>query len=363
MHYRQTRAEISSAALHANARWVRDKMAGGKLLGVVKANGYGHGVELAVKALSAHVDGMAAGFMEEALAVRDSGYKGPVVLLEGCFSAAELALCETHQMSPVVHCESQLQAIEQAKLSKPVSVWLKVDTGMHRLGWSEEQAESVLKRLQASHTVSDVTLMSHLANADADHPLNSVQTHQFCQLSDALSGFSGRSFHNSAGLLNPHTNWRLKPNDWVRAGLLLYGVNPSTLTEVQSELAPAMRLVAPVIALHTLKEGEAVGYGSHWRAERPSIIATVAMGYADGYPRQATSGTPAMVKGQSTQLVGRVSMDMLTIDVTDVAGVQVGDDVELWGPNIDVREVAACADTISWHLLTGVSVRVPRVSV
>lgn len=363
MHYRQTRAEISSSAIQHNAKWVRRKMAGGKLLGVVKADGYGHGVVPAVNALEELVDGMAAGFMEEALAVRETGYKGPLVILEGCFSATELNLCCEHQLSPVVHCEQQLEYIEQAKLTSPLWVWLKVDTGMHRLGWSEEQAPQALKRLRESMNVAGVTLMSHLANADAEHRLNARQKQQFCQLSETLKDYQARSFHNSAGLLNPDTQWSLQDNDWARAGLLLYGVNPSTVTEVQAELKPAMRLVAPVIALHQLEKGESVGYGSGWSADKPSVIATVAMGYADGYPRQAINGTPAMVRGKRVGLAGRVSMDMLTIDVTGIENLQLGDDVELWGPNIDVREVAACADTISWHLLTGVSGRVPRVLV
>lgn len=363
MHYRQTRAEISSSAIQHNAKWVRRKMTGGRLLGVVKADGYGHGVAPAAQALEPLVDGMAAGFMEEALAVRESGYSGPLVILEGCFSSAELTLCCEHQLSPVVHCEQQLQYIEQAHLNVPLWVWLKVDTGMHRLGWSHEQAQQALNRLQSSKNVAGVTLMSHLANADAQHRLNADQKQLFCQLSDTLNGYQARSFHNSAGLLNPDTQWPLNDNDWVRSGLLLYGINPSTVTEVQSQLQPAMRLVAPVIALHQLEKGESVGYGSGWSADKPSVVATVAMGYADGYPRQAINGTPAMVRGQQVGLAGRVSMDMLTIDVTGIDNVQIGDDVELWGPNIDVRQVAACADTISWHLLTGVSGRVPRVSV
>lgn len=363
MHYRQTRAEVSPAAIQHNAKWVRRTMAGGKLLGVVKADGYGHGVGPAVQALEPHVDGMAAGFMEEALAVRESGYKGPLVILEGCFSAAELSICCEQQLSPVVHCEQQLECIEKTQLSAPLWVWLKVDTGMHRLGWSHEQAQQALNRLQSSKNVAGVTLMSHLANADAKHRLNAQQKQQFFQLSDTLNGHQARSFHNSAGLLNPDTRWALKDNDWARAGLLLYGVNPSTVTEVQAELQPSMRLVAPVIALHQLEKGESVGYGSAWSAEGPTVIATVAMGYADGYPRQAKNGTPAMIRGKRVTLAGRVSMDMLTIDVTGIDDVQLGDDVELWGPNVDVREVAACADTISWHLLTGVSGRVPRVIV
>jgi len=363
MHYRQTRAEISPAAIAHNVKWVRKTMAGGKLLGVVKADGYGSGVEPAVKALEPHVDGMAAGFMEEALAVRGCGYTGPLVILEGCFSSSELTVCAQNNLSPVVHCEQQLQGIEKSALSKPLWVWLKVDTGMHRLGWSEEQAQQALKRLNASNNVAGVTLMSHLANADTNHRLNAEQKQQFCQLSDTLKGFQARSFHNSAGLLNPDTQWSLQENDWARAGLLLYGVNPSSVTEVQPHLQPSMRLVAPVIALHQLDKGESVGYGSAWSAERPTVIATVAMGYADGYPRQAENGTPAMVRGQTVGLAGRVSMDMLTIDVTGIEGVQLGDDVELWGPSVDVRQVAACADTISWHLLTGVSGRVPRVVV
>lgn len=362
MNYRRTRAEIDPAALQHNLRWIRQHIGAAPLLGIVKADGYGHGVGAASRAIEEFVDAYGVGFTDEALALRqaypDTDKK--VLVLEGCFSESELQLCVQHRLSVVVHSLLQLEQLEQASLTEPLDVWLKVDTGMHRLGIELKQADEFYQRLKASNNVSDVVLMSHLANADSGKPLNHYQRQRFDELKQQFPELQ-YSFHNSAAILNPQLRGQLTSTDWVRTGLLMYGVNPSDLTEVQAELVPAMTLTAPVIGLHRLKKGDAVGYGSHWVAAEDSRIATVAIGYADGYPRQCENGTPTYINGAIAPLVGRVSMDMITIDVSHIPNVRLGDKVELWGRNVDVREVARCADTISWHLLTGTSVRVPRV--
>lgn len=362
MNFRTTRAEIDVDALSANANWVRQQIGTGKLLGIVKADGYGHGVGAVCDVLAPCVDAFGVGFTDEALALRDAHTSSdkPVLILEGCQSIAELEVAAENNFWVVIHSLYQLELLEQAKLARPLCVWLKIDTGMHRLGLELAAVEGFLVRLRKCNNVADTVLMSHLANADSGMPLNHYQRQQFEKIKRQNSGFQF-SLHNSAALLNPQLRGEIGENDWVRAGLLLYGVNPSAVTEVQSELKPAMSLKAPIIAIHELKKGDSVGYGSSWIAEKPSRIATVAIGYADGYPRQCGNGTPTAVCNKSAPVVGRVSMDMITIDITDIPEACVGDDVELWGARIDVREVANCADTISWHLLTGTSVRVPRV--
>ncbi|WP_241970403.1 alanine racemase [Idiomarina seosinensis] len=362
MNYRKTRAEINTAALKHNLRWVRAASGSASILGVVKADGYGHGIKPVCDALEHEVDAFAVGFTDEALALRAAcpASKHSVLILEGCQTAEELKLCVDKNFSTVVHCLQQLELLEQASLKQPLDIWLKIDTGMHRLGIATDQADLFVKRLEASSNVASVTLMSHLANADTGLPLNHFQRQQYEAIKRTYPEHR-RSLHNSAALLNPQLRGEPESKDWVRSGLLMYGVNPSELTEIQKELIPVMSLKAPIIAIHDLKKGDSVGYGSQWTAAADTRIATVAIGYADGYPRQCMNGTPTFVNGQRASLVGRVSMDMITIDITHIDDVAMGDDVELWGENIDVREVARCADTISWHLLTGTSVRVPRV--
>lgn len=364
MNYRATRAEISTKALQHNLDWIRQHIDAGRLLGIVKADGYGHGVGLVCEAIDTRVDAFGVGFTDEALALRDAYPQSnkTVLILEGCQTDNELALCAQHNFSTVVHSLHQLERLERARLPRPLEVWLKIDTGMHRLGIELSDTGRFITRLKATGNVAKVVLMSHLANADTGMPLNHYQRQQFEKIKQQHPGFEV-SLHNSAATLNPQLRGQIGADEWVRAGLLMYGVNPSTLTDIQPALLPAMSLKAPVIAIHDLKKGDSVGYGSAWIAQQDTRIATVAIGYADGYPRQCVNGTPTALRGEIAPLVGRVSMDMITIDITHIPSATIGDDVELWGQQVDVREVADCANTISWHLLTGTSVRVPRVSV
>ena len=361
MNYRGTRAEINTPALANNVDWIRQQIGVGRLLGIVKADGYGHGVGPVSHTIAPLVDAFGVGFTDEAIALREAcpATDKTVLILEGCQSQAELRLCADKNFSVVVHSLHQLEQLEQTTLNKPVSVWLKVDTGMHRLGLELRDVDAFLTRLRVCVNVAEVVLMSHLANADTGMPLNHYQRQQFEQLKRNHPD-PQYSLHNSAAILNPQLHGDIGSTDWIRAGLLMYGVNPSSVTEVQHELTPVMSLKAPIIAIHDLKKGDSVGYGSAWIAPHTTRIATVAIGYADGYPRQCGNGTPTAIRGQIAPLVGRVSMDMITVDITHIPEARIGDDVELWGAQIDVREVAHYADTISWDLLTGTSVRVPR---
>lgn len=360
LHFRPTRAEISMSALQHNARIARQHAGGCKLLGVIKADGYGHGAITVARAISDSVDAFAVAFIDEALQLREAGFNQPIVLLEGCFSEAELPVCAHYNLQPVVHQQGQIDAILNARLVKPLAVWLKTDTGMHRLGFPPAAVNDAKQQLENCPQVASVTLMTHFANADlAGHALNQVQQQSFSELCASTSPTTALSSANTAALLSSAIDLGTDPGQWCRTGILLYGVNPTSDAETEP-LQAAMRLTAPVIALRDVAVGAAVGYGSRWHAERPSRIATLAIGYADGYPRHAPDGTPIWLNGQRVPLAGTVSMDMITVDVTALDSVAIGDEAELWGPNLAVDTVADVVGTISYELLCRVSPRVPR---
>ena len=356
--YRPTRAEIDLTALRHNAQLARQLAAGQALLAVIKANAYGHGSAAVAAALEPYVDALAVAFIDEALQLRQAGCRLPIVLLEGCFSGAELPLCEAYNLQPVLHNQHQLEQLLASPLQTPLKVWLKVDSGMHRLGFSSVEIAAVSQRLAAAKQVAEVTLMTHFANAEqAEHPLNNRQLAEFEPLTRSANHLS---LANSAALLQPFGSLQ-QPDQrrWCRAGIMLYGIDPG-LPGGTAALKPVMRLVAPVIGLRQVKQGDAVGYGSRWCAPRDSVIATVAIGYADGYPRHAPSGTPVWVAEQRLPLVGTVSMDMITIDATAYPQLKLGDEVELWGARLPVNEVAQWAGTIGYEVVTRVGARVPR---
>jgi alanine racemase len=282
-------------------------------------------------------------------------------LLEGVNRAEQLADVVACQLQTVVHCQTQLDQIRQSTAQRldtqPLVVWLKVDTGMHRLGFAPSDLESARTLLASCPGVQLEGVMTHLACADAlDHP---EPTFQQLALFDACVRPGDRlSIANSAAVIG----WPQTHNDWVRPGIMLYGSSPfAERNGVDLGLRPVMTLTAPVLAVRTVLAGEAIGYGQAWRAERDSRIATVAIGYGDGYPRQAPNGTPIWLNGQTVPLAGRVSMDMLMIDVTDLDRVSVGDMTELWGKRLSVDEVARAIGTIGYELLTRVTARVERV--
>lgn len=351
---RPARALIDLSALRHNYRLAKS-LSGCRALAVVKANAYGHGALACAAALDSEADGFAVSAIEEALQLREAGHRQPIVLLEGWFEASELELICRHQLWPVIHHHGQLQDLLQADLSQPLHVWLKLDSGMHRTGFSAADYPTVWRQLQASGKVTSLTRMTHFARADEPETgRTEQQLEAFEQATVGLEGAS--SLCNSAGVLA----WPQAHGDWIRPGIMLYGASPFGFPQPQaSQLQPVMQLDSRVIAVHQIAASEPIGYGSRFVTGRPSRIGLVAMGYADGYPRHARDGTPVLVDGQRTTLVGRVSMDMLTVDLTDLPGTGLGSHVRLWGKGLDAGEVASHADTISYQLFCNLN-RVPR---
>jgi len=355
---RPAKASINLSALRHNYQVLTELAGEGNILAVIKANAYGHGATDIAIALQQQAPMFGVASIEEALELRQADIYKPILLMEGCFSRDEVSLASIQNFALVCHNQQQVEDILQANLPTPVKVWLKLDTGMHRLGFEPKEARVAYDKLCASSNVqSQVILTTHLACADElDNPVNMQQIDKFECFSQAL-GCAG-SIANSAGLLG----WPQARKQWNRPGIALYGVSPFTEQIVNTEqLKPVMRLTSEVIALRQVKAGECVGYGHKWMAEQDSLIATVAIGYGDGYPRGAKNGTPVLVRGQQALLVGRVSMDMISIDVSHIQQVELGDEVVLWGPELDVNLIAACADTLGYELLTRMPSRTPRI--
>jgi len=321
-------------------------------MAVVKANGYGHGLRRVVRALW-NADGFAVMSLEEAISLRNLGWDKPILLLEGMFDMAELAECVAQHVTLVVHHAEQIAMLEHGKPATPLPVFLKLNSGMNRLGFKPQDFHAALARLTACVNVGEITLMSHFATADeaagVSGQLEIIQA-VFANLDRPVS------LANSAALLR----YRATRRDWVRPGIMLYGASPFVEEDAHAlDLQPAMTLSSRIIAVQTLASGEAVGYGARFVADRPMRVGVVACGYADGYPRHAGTGTPILVNGQCTRTLGRVSMDMLCADLTDIPGAGVGAPVVLWGAGLPVEAVAAAAGTISYELLCAVAQRVP----
>ena len=347
---------IDLDAIAHNYRVAKSRAPEQKALAVVKANAYGHGAVEVAQKLEPEADGFAVACIEEAVELRDAGIRKPIVLLEGFFTPDELDYISRHNIWTAVHNDFQLEAVAGADLAEPINVWLKLDTGMHRLGFSPEEYKVAYQRLKALPQVDSITLLSHFTSADdLDSPMTARQIEIYDRVSRECP--SPMSFANSAATMKHLPAL----HDWQRPGIILYGSSPfeQGADEVQAQLKPAMTLTSEVIAVHDLQPGEAVGYSGTWVCDRPTRVGTVALGYADGYPRQAKNGTPVLVNGQRTRLIGRVSMDMLTVDLTDIdAGL--GSTVEFWGENLLANEVAPWCGTISYTLFTGVTRRVHR---
>lgn len=343
-------ARIDLGALRHNYLTAR-RLHGGRALAVLKANAYGHGAVRCAQALDGLADGYAVAFLEEALPLRAAGIRAPILVLEGLFDRDELQAASAHGLWFAVHQESQLRLLEQAPHLRGLHVWLKIDSGMGRAGFAPEQAASAHARLRACASVDEITLMTHFARADEPgHGMTSAQIRRFDEATAGLPG--ARSLCNSAGLLA----WPQARRDWGRVGIALYGTDP--LPGSAAGLQPVMGLHSQVFAVRTLQPGDPLGYGARHVAQRPTRVGLVAMGYADGYPRTVPDGTPVAVDGQAAQLIGRVSMDMLTVDLTDLPDAGIGSAVELWGQRIDVNTVARAAGTIAYELLCNVK-RVP----
>lgn len=357
---RPARALIDLQALRHNYRLARE-VTGAKALAVIKADAYGHGAVRCAQALEAEADGFAVACIEEALQLREAGIRAPILLLEGFFEADELALIERHDLWCVVHALWQVEAIERAALRKPLCVWLKLDSGMHRVGLFPQDYQDAYRRLLASGKVAKIVLMSHFARADElDCPRSEEQLAVFEQARQGLA--AEISLRNSPAVLGwPQLFKDQQASDWVRPGIMLYGATPFEQDQaVAARLQPVMTLESKVISVRELPAGEPVGYGAAFVSERPTRVGVVALGYADGYPRHAPTGTPVAIDGQLSRLIGRVSMDMLTVDLSDLPAVGLGSRVELWGKQILASDVAIRAGSIPYQLFCNLR-RVPLV--
>lgn len=325
------------------------------MLAVIKANAYGHGIVTAARAL-AGADAFAVARLDEAVALREAGCAARIVLLEGVQDPQELEQAARHGLEPFVHLPAQLEQLEAWRGAHRFRTWLKIDSGMGRLGFRPSDAPAAAARLAACTGVdAPPNLVTHLAEAEnRGGAVTRAQIERFAQSTAGLPG--ERSIANSAGLIA----WPETRADWVRPGVMLYGISPfPDSTGADLGLRPAMTLETRVISVKSLEPGDRVGYGGIWTATRAARIAVAAVGYGDGYPRSAANGTPVAVNGRPAMIAGRVSMDMLTIDVTGVPGVAIGDAVELWGASVPVERVAAAAGTIAYELTCRVSRRVP----
>jgi len=352
---RLIRAVIDTRALRHNLRTIRERAKGARVMAVVKANAYGHGLIPTALAL-ADADAFAVARLEEGLALRAAGITQPIVLLEGVFAAEHLLEAARHGFDLVVHDPLQIELLEEYSGASRFLVWIKIDTGMNRLGFRPEDFKPALERIQRMRPAAlEIRLLTHLARADESD--DTMTRQQLARFEAAIRGLDyAVSVANTAGLFG---DLELGCN-WVRPGLALYGASPfEDKTAAELGLHPVMSLETSVIATRKVKKNETVGYGGTWTAAHDSTIAIIAAGYGDGITRNLAGGTPILINGQRAPVVGRVSMDMIAVDVTHTNGVHVGTPVVLWGVGLPVEEIARYAATIPYELLCGVSQRVP----
>ncbi len=347
-------ATVHLGALRRNLACVRERAAPARVMAVIKADGYGHGLERVARAL-AGADAFGVAAIGDGLRLRAAGYRQRIVVLSGPDSAADLAELRRLDLDAVIHHDSQLDWLDADRGGTPIRVWLKIDSGMHRLGFAAERAAEVHARLGSMPAVAgEVVLMTHFAASDEfDNTLTAQQIAAFASVTDDLPG--PRALSNSAGLLG----WPAGRGDWVRIGGLLYGLSVvEGRTGADFGFEPAMTLGTRLIAVNRVRKGERVGYAATWQAPEDLPLGVAAIGYGDGYPRSAEAGTPVLVHGRRAQMVGRVSMDLVTIDLRNVPDAQVGDAVVLWGPDLLPETVAVHAGTISYDLTCGLTRRV-----
>lgn len=339
-------AHIRLDAFRHNYR-VAKQHHGGKALAVIKANGYGHGAVRCAQAIESEADGFAVAAIEEALELRQAGIKNPILLLEGFFEATELPEIVANDLWIVIHHQWQVEVLLSSKLEQPLQVWLKMDSGMHRAGLAPSEYATTYERLSKHPNVANIVLMSHFANAD--NLSSSHTSQQIAVFQQAIKAIKqpAISLANSAAILG----WKSAHSDWARPGIMLYGADP--LFQPETPLRAVMQLTSRIISIRKIAKGESIGYGSIFTAERDTTVGVVACGYADGYPRAAI-GAPAAVDGKFTQLIGRVSMDMLFVDLTDVPAAGIGSTVELWGDQVLANDVAKAAGTIAYEIFCNV---------
>lgn len=349
---RLARATVDLGALRHNLAMARHSAPSTRVVAVLKANGYGHGL-LQVAAALAQADAFAVSCIEEASRLRAAGYRHRIILLAGYFEPAELPLFAQYALDPVIHAEWQLPPLERSTLQRPLDVWLKVDTGMHRLGFSPGRVREVYRRLRAMPAVASIRFMTHLARADDRRdPTTQVQLEAFAAACQGLPG--ERSIANSAATLA----WPQSHADWVRPGIMLYGCSPFKDGLDCPILQPAQTLEARLMAVNHYRPGDRIGYGGIYACPEAMPVGIVSIGYGDGYPRHAPSGTPLLLAGREVALVGRVSMDMLCVDLRSVPNARVGDLVVLWGEDLPAGRVAEHCGTIAYELLCKITSRV-----
>jgi alanine racemase len=353
---RNTQAIIDLNSMVKNYQYI-DKLTGGSnTIAVIKADAYGHDASMIARALAPQVKMFAVAFMDEALTLRKNGIKNNILILEGPFKESDFALAQQNNFMLMFHSSYQIEWLNSHSDKFFSDIWLKVDTGMNRLGFHVDQIDNILSQL-STYQRSKLVLCSHFSTAEQLDSTKPIE--QLSKLNKIVDQYNCQfSIANSAGILNfPESH-----GDHNRLGLALYGISPINEHLLCKPLIPVMTLQANIIAIHNMKIGETVGYGDLWQAQRETTIATVAIGYADGYPRNAKCGTPVFINGKTAPLVGCVSMDMITVDITDLQNVKIGNSVELWGKNISIDTVAQHSDTINYELLTRVSKRVPKVA-
>ncbi len=347
-------ATVNLDAVRHNIQVIRQQSQGARVMSVIKANAYGHGLKRIIPALT-EVDGVAVARVDEGVVCRLAGFTRPVTVLEGFICMDELLKVQKHDLNVVIHDQQQLELLKQGSFEKPLSVWLKVDTGMNRLGFSPEEFAEVYDFLSHYPGIRQpVALMTHLSSADLlDRPETRQQITLFKKLTDGLPG--DKSIANSAGIIA----WSEAQADWIRPGIMIYGVSPfAHKTGIELGLRPAMTLHSYLIAVKKIQPGQRVGYAGTWECLEPTQLGIVAIGYGDGYSRYAVNGTPVLVNGAQSTLVGRVSMDMIAVNLGEHSNAHSGDPVTLWGDGLPVEQIARYANTIPYTLLCGVTQRV-----
>ena len=354
-NYRPVRAVIDTEALGANLKMARRLAENARVMAVVKANAYGHGLNVVPTAL-AGADALAVASLDDAQELRAIGWQKPICLLAGFFDPSELEIIAELSLQPVIHCSRQLEQLEAWQSQLAISAWVKVDTGMGRLGFSLAEIAPVRERLAGVAAIAEINIMSHLANADSPQDTTTdLQLGRFRSVADQWG--CERSLANSAGVMG----WPMTHLEWVRPGIMLYGISPFPDKDGAAlGLEPAMNLESEIISVREFHAGDPLGYDGTWQCPQDMQAGVVACGYGDGYPRHAPTGTPVWINGARSQLLGRVSMDYITIDLRDIPA-KIGDRVVLWGKELSVDEVARAAGTIGYELVCGVTVRVPRI--
>ena len=357
---RKCTATINLSAIKKNYLYVKSLAPMSKVIAVVKANGYGHGAIRVATVLEGNADILGVACIEEAIELRESEInKTPILLMEGIFEESELALIEKHNLIPTICNSLQLKWILNChNVIKPVDVFIKYDSGMGRLGFQDDEFISAINSLEQSKNINNITMMTHFSDAD-----NLESDSTLAQIKDFENIANTKKYHsslaNSAGVME----WSKSHKDYVRPGIMLYGSSPFSNKPHIDKLSPVMSLSSPLTSIKYFKAGQSIGYGNRYICKNDMKIGVVAIGYGDGYPRSAKDGTPVFINGVKTAIAGKVSMDMITIDLTNIPEPKIGDRVELFGDNVSVDEVAHCCNTISYEIFTQITQRVYKTYV